>query len=550
MGGEDARVSVVLPPRVDVPARHAVPVEVRLADRSLAAYLPADGRYHEVPSGEVTFIAHLPEGQAFQASTTLDPGGRARVTLQGDTSACRARPVTPQPLELQRAALRFFVQSSLDSSKLRRRSSLGSTLLESADELRLELTKYATGVQFLQLTASVAFPMNIAHAAGGSVKLVRVDSRLAADIVVADERVELALAYLEHGRVRDAETLLRMQRITLEAAEREGDIMTAVVLLFLLLATGENIENRRAVEGAALRLANRHPDVSDFHVIAAECAALDGRNDDALAQLAELQRAGLPLLHRSFARALRRLSDAAATGFVDAGDRAAMVTAVYARLEETAPYVDPASRMLVVTGRAPDKPGEVPLWRRVGAPLRRFAVEQGITVHPTKKEDTPMVTSPVLSAGEEAGSTDAANADEAKTTGGPPAKLALGAAVAALALWIGFAIYLMAKSGSSETEWTRIAWVFASVEAIAFAAAGLLFGATVNRQRAEQAEQRANVNQKDAEGGRALAAALKADEPAVVHEGGPRALGEEDAALNPDVGLAARHARLARQLFP
>ncbi|MEJ7715357.1 MAG: hypothetical protein WKF40_06495 [Thermoleophilaceae bacterium] len=40
------------------------------------------------------------------------------------------------------------------------------------------------------------------------------------------------------------------------------------------------------------------------------------------------------------------------------------------------------------------------------------------------------------------------------------------------------------------------------VEAVAFAAAGLLFGSTVNRQRAEQAEQKANANQKDAEGGR------------------------------------------------
>ena len=91
--------------------------------------------------------------------------------------------------------------------------------------------------------------------------------------------------------------------------------------------------------------------------------------------------------------------------------------------------------------------------------------------------------------------------------------------------------------------------------AVAFAAAGLLFGTTVNRQRAERAEAQAEANQKAAEGGRALAAALKADEPAVVREGGrprgPRELGEADEAMDTAaVQLAARHARLAREFFP
>jgi len=58
--------------------------------------------------------------------------------------------------------------------------------------------------------------------------------------------------------------------------------------------------------------------------------------------------------------------------------------------------------------------------------------------------------------------------------------------VAALIVFIGFAIYLIAVAGAEETRWTRIAWVFAWVEAVAFAAAGLLFGSTVNRQRADE----------------------------------------------------------------
>jgi hypothetical protein len=93
--------------------------------------------------------------------------------------------------------------------------------------------------------------------------------------------------------------------------------------------------------------------------------------------------------------------------------------------------------------------------------------------------------------------------------------------------------------------------VFSSIEAVAFAAAGLLFGSKVNRQRAENAEERADVNQRHAEAGRALAAAIKSDEvEAAPGSGGPERLGGGRPA---DIGaaqIAARHARLARQLFP
>ena len=111
---------------------------------------------------------------------------------------------------------------------------------------------------------------------------------------------------------------------------------------------------------------------------------------------------------------------------------------------------------------------------------------------------------------------------------GTPSRIALIAAGAALVIWLAFAVYLLTQSGANDAKWGRIVWVFASVEAVAFAAAGVLFGTTVNRQRAEVAEQQATANQRDAEGGRALAAALKADEPAVVQEGGaggPQGLG-------------------------
>ncbi len=556
-GAGTAWASVVLPLAIDVPARYAVPVEVRAAGGSLFGYVSADGRYYAAPSGEVTFIAHLPDGRVLQASTELRPRTSVRITLQGDTTPRERPPSGSTLLDQQRTALRFYVQSSLDSAKRSRRTSLSSALMQSADELRLELTKHAAGVQFLQLTAPAAFPMNVAYASGAGVKLVRLDRRLAADVVVLDERVELALEYLQRGRVQEAATTLRLQGVSLHDAQRLDDVTTAVVLLFVLLATSDEPAQLHEIERAALRIATRHPDVSDLRVIAAECAALQLRDADALAELAGLQQAGLPLLHRSFIRAARRLSEHATTGFDAAGPNGdtATLAAVHARLQELAPHVDAASQMLVITGRAPDAPGEVPLWRRIGAPLRRFATEQGIVVKSDSKGREATMAEPALDPAVPATGESAEARGESKATAAAPTKLALITAVVALAVWIGFAVYLIVMSDAKETEWTRIAWVFASVEAVAFAAAGLLFGTTINRQRAEQAEQKANANQKDAEGGRALAATLKAEEPAVVQEGGaeggPRAMGgrgggADDAAAQ----LAARHARLARQFFP
>src|SRR5829696_4692212 len=106
-------------------------------------------------------------------------------------------------------------------------------------------------------------------------------------------------------------------------------------------------------------------------------------------------------------------------------------------------------------------------------------------------------------------------------TGGTPTRSALATASVALAVWAGFAVYLLAQTGTSDVRWTRMAWVFASVEAVAFAAAGLLFGSTVNRQRAERAEEAASAAGRDAQAGRALAAALKADDGGSAD--GPRA---------------------------
>jgi hypothetical protein len=133
-----------------------------------------------------------------------------------------------------------------------------------------------------------------------------------------------------------------------------------------------------------------------------------------------------------------------------------------------------------------------------------------------------------------------------------PSRLAIGAAVTMLLIWLAFAGFLLSQSATTDVEWARLAWVFTSIEAVAFAGAGLLFGTAVNRQRAEKAEQRAETNQKDAEAGRTLAAAIKADDLEVAKDnGGPTPLGgSQHQAGSGATEAVMRHARLARQLFP
>jgi hypothetical protein len=131
----------------------------------------------------------------------------------------------------------------------------------------------------------------------------------------------------------------------------------------------------------------------------------------------------------------------------------------------------------------------------------------------------------------------------------PP--LSRPAVVVAILVLLGFAafvLFLIGQVDEDEVAWTRLAWIFASVEAVAFAAAGAIFGSSIQRERAERAEEAAQENAQDAANGRALAAALKA-EASVQDAGAPgtfQPTGEGAAAQS----IAARHAELATRLFP
>jgi hypothetical protein len=98
--------------------------------------------------------------------------------------------------------------------------------------------------------------------------------------------------------------------------------------------------------------------------------------------------------------------------------------------------------------------------------------------------------------------------------------------VASVAVLVGFAVmvgFMANRTDVDDVTWSRLAWLLSSVEAIAFGAAGALFGASVQKDRAVAAERRADDNERDAVAGRTLAETIKAG-------AGPRP---------PDPGVAA-----------
>jgi len=136
---------------------------------------------------------------------------------------------------------------------------------------------------------------------------------------------------------------------------------------------------------------------------------------------------------------------------------------------------------------------------------------------------------------------------------------ALWVAVFALAVWVTFSIVLLFNVGKTETEWTRIAWVFGSIQSVAFAAAGALFGTAVQQQNVSSAKQEAVTAKKDADQqretaikGRALAAVVQAegatpsaDDTSEYERMGPGRTGVTESAE----AVRQRHAQLSQSLF-
>lgn len=122
--------------------------------------------------------------------------------------------------------------------------------------------------------------------------------------------------------------------------------------------------------------------------------------------------------------------------------------------------------------------------------------------------------------GDEGSTPGESRADGTTTAAGTRTPLvgsALVVALAVITVWLGFLIWLAVDTSASEVTWSRLLVVLGSVEAVAFAAIGALFGTTVQRQRVEDlkartdsAESRAEASHEAVVNGHILAAAVKA----------------------------------------
>lgn len=109
---------------------------------------------------------------------------------------------------------------------------------------------------------------------------------------------------------------------------------------------------------------------------------------------------------------------------------------------------------------------------------------------------------------------------------------------------LGFAalvVYMLGQLSADETTWSRALYLFAGVEAIAFAAAGYVFGREVHRTRALEAESRAH---------HALQQWQQWSQRALEAEAKGQSLGVAVGLLAQQHSELAPVAQMAQQLFP
>ena len=89
--------------------------------------------------------------------------------------------------------------------------------------------------------------------------------------------------------------------------------------------------------------------------------------------------------------------------------------------------------------------------------------------------------------------------------------ISIAIATTVIVSWLGVLVLMLSHVGDEgETAWDRLAVVLNSIEAIAFAAAGAMFSATVQGHRVREAKERADRHEDAAMKGKSLAHAIRA----------------------------------------
>jgi uncharacterized protein HemX len=132
--------------------------------------------------------------------------------------------------------------------------------------------------------------------------------------------------------------------------------------------------------------------------------------------------------------------------------------------------------------------------------------------------------------------------------------LIVAVAIVLLVIYLVF-VYLLYQQVDTtpEAAWNRLVFLLTGVEAVAFAGAGYLFGREVNRQRADNAEQRAQSNEGKAQRGETLARLVQNSERKSQRDTSRqryRSLGASDEAIEEAQSDISDLAASARELFP
>ena len=103
--------------------------------------------------------------------------------------------------------------------------------------------------------------------------------------------------------------------------------------------------------------------------------------------------------------------------------------------------------------------------------------------------------------------------DETPATGGRTAPwftLAVAAVLIGFFIWLTYQMFIV-RIGASDAQWARSLTIYASIEAFALAAAGVLLGTQVQAGRVRAAEIRADSKEKEAERAKAAKAEAEKD---------------------------------------
>lgn len=131
----------------------------------------------------------------------------------------------------------------------------------------------------------------------------------------------------------------------------------------------------------------------------------------------------------------------------------------------------------------------------------------------------------------------------------------------AIAVLVAFGIvfaFMLSQVDADDTRWSRLTFLYGTVEAIVFAAAGALFGTQVQRERVVKAEDRADAATTKAEEnvdaatkGKVLAKAAKAEAMTAAPEMAQFGFSPQPGVAPPqEAASVVRLAVLAEELFP